>query len=205
MPRPRKLPDVLTAAERHALLAVPRLRAPTGHRDCCLLILMLNAGLRASEALNLRVRDVDWVSGQLMVRQGKGKKDRAVWLNDADLDLLRAWKARRPVVSERLFTTLQGTPVNDRDLREMVKRRARKAGIAKDVHPHLLRHTFATDLYRQTKDIRLVQKTLGHADVSTTMLYTHLVDDDVAHAMRILRQGEPQLDASVFGGRIASP
>jgi len=195
MARPRKLPDVLTAAERHALLAAPRLRAPTGHRDRCLLTLMLNAGLRASEALNVRVRDVDWVSGQLMVRQGKGKKDRAVWLNDADLELLRAWKARRPVASERLFTTLKGTPINDRDLREMVKRRAHKAGIGKDVHPHLLRHTFATDLYRATTDIRLVQKTLGHADVSTTMLYTHLVDDAVAHAMRTLRHGEPRSDA----------
>ena len=192
MARPRRLPDVLTGAERHALLAAPRLRAPTGHRDRCLLTLMLNAGLRASEALNVRVRDVDWVSGQLMVRQGKGKKDRAVWLNDTDLELLRAWKARRPVAHEQLFTTLKGTPINDRDLREMVKRRARKAGITKDVHPHLLRHTFATDLYRATTDIRLVQKTLGHADISTTMLYTHLVDDAVAHAMRALREGEPR-------------
>lgn len=192
MARPRRLPDVLTATERHALLAAPRLRAPTGHRDRCLLTLMLNAGLRASEALNVRVRDVDWVSGQLMVRQGKGKKDRAVWLNDTDLELLRAWKARRPVAHEQLFTTLKGTPINDRDLREMVKRRARKAGIGKDVHPHLLRHTFATDLYRATTDIRLVQKTLGHADISTTMLYTHLVDEAVAHAMRALREGEPR-------------
>jgi integrase/recombinase XerD len=161
---------------------------------------MLNAGLRASEALNVRVRDVDWVSGQLMVRQGKGKKDRAVWLNDTDLELLRAWKARRPVAGERLFTTLKGTPINDRDLREMVKRRARKAGISKDVHPHLLRHTFATDLYRATTDIRLVQKTLGHADVSTTMLYTHLVDEAVAHAMRTLRRGEPKSDVPAASG-----
>ena len=66
----------------------------------------------------------------------------------------------------------------------MVKRRADKAGIVKDVHPHLLRHTFATEFYRQTKDIRLTQKMLGHADLSTTMIYTHIVDADAENAMR---------------------
>ncbi len=66
----------------------------------------------------------------------------------------------------------------------MVKRRAEKAGIVKDVHPHMLRHTFATEFYRQTKDIRLTQKMLGHADLSTTMIYTHVVDEDAEKAMR---------------------
>jgi integrase/recombinase XerD len=190
MARVKKLPETLNTQERKALLAAPRLQAPTGHRDLCMITLMLNAGLRASEVLHLRGRDIDWTSGQLMVREGKGKKDRSLWLSEPDLDLLRAWKSRRPVAGELLFTTLRGTPIKDRDLRAMVKRRARKAGIIKDVHPHMLRHTFATDLYRVTKDIRLVQKTLGHADLSTTMIYTHLVDDDVAHAMRTFRQSD---------------
>ena len=66
----------------------------------------------------------------------------------------------------------------------MVQRRALKAGIPKHCHPHTLRHTFATEIYRQTKDIRGVQKMLGHADLSTTMIYTHIVDDDVENAMR---------------------
>jgi integrase/recombinase XerD len=66
----------------------------------------------------------------------------------------------------------------------MVKRRAIKAGITKDVHPHMLRHTYATELYRQTKDIRLVQKALGHENLATTMIYTHIVDDDMETAMR---------------------
>ena len=69
-----------------------------------------------------------------------------------------------------------------------MKRYAVKAGIPKDVHPHTLRHTFATDLYRQTKDIRLVQKALGHADVSTTMIYVHLVDEDLEDAMKTFRR-----------------
>jgi integrase/recombinase XerD len=191
MARPKKLPEILNTQERKALLSAPRIKSPTGHRDLCLITLMLNTGLRAAEVLHLRVRDIDWTSGQLMVREGKGQKDRTLWLNEPDLDLLRSWRARRPVDSELMFTTLRGTPVNDRDLREMVKRRAQKVGITKDVHPHMLRHTFATDLYRVTKDIRLVQKTLGHADLSTTMIYTHLVDDDVAHAMRTFRMEPP--------------
>lgn len=187
MARPKKLPETLNTEERRTLLSAPRRQAPTGHRDLCMITLMLNTGLRASEVLHLRVRDIDWTSGQLMVREGKGKKDRTLWLNEPDLELLRSWRVRRPVAGELLFTTLHGTPVKDRDLREMVKRRAHKVGITKDVHPHMLRHTFATDLYRATKDIRLVQKTLGHADLSTTMIYTHLVDDDMAHAMRTFR------------------
>lgn len=69
----------------------------------------------------------------------------------------------------------------------MVKRYAAKVGIDKDVHPHTLRHTFGTDLYNQTKDIRLVQKMLGHADLSTTMIYTHIIDDDAEEAMKSLR------------------
>jgi integrase/recombinase XerD len=68
----------------------------------------------------------------------------------------------------------------------MVKRRGRKAGIAKDVHLPMLRHTYATELYRQSKDIRLVQKALGHASLATTMIYTHIVDDDMEAAMRML-------------------
>ncbi len=71
----------------------------------------------------------------------------------------------------------------------MVKRRADKAGIPKDVHPHMLRHTFATEFYRQTKDIRLTQKMLGHADLSTTMIYTHIVDADAEAAMRAFSLG----------------
>jgi integrase/recombinase XerD len=80
------------------------------------------------------------------------------------LEDLRRWRARRPAPARGLlFTTLKGTPIHASALRAMVKRRSGKAGLPKDVHPHMLRHTFATALYRQTKDIRLVQKALGHS------------------------------------------
>ena len=71
----------------------------------------------------------------------------------------------------------------------MVKRLARQAGIDKDVHPHMLRHTFATDLFRKTKNIRLIQKALGHAQITTTQIYTHIVDDELEEAMKTFRAG----------------
>jgi integrase/recombinase XerD len=181
----RRLPEVLTRAEARALLATPNRYYPTGQRDLCMLKLMLNAGLRASEVLSLTWRDVDLHTGRLLVRRGKGDKDRQVWVNDEVLAQMRAWRGRAPA-SRYCFPTLKGTRIYDAALREMVKRRGRKAGITKDVHPHMLRHTYATELYRETKDIRLVQKALGHAQLSTTMIYTHIVDDDLETAMRAL-------------------
>lgn len=83
--------------------------------------------------------------------------------------------------------TLPGEPVSGRYGQQMVKRYATKAGIQKNVHPHILRHTFATDLHRESRNIRLVQKTLGHSDLSTTMIYTHVHDEEAAEAMRLLR------------------
>ena len=182
---PRRLPQVLARDEARKLLQTPNRHYPTGRRDLCMLKLMLNAGLRASEVLGLTWANLDLQTGKLMVRRGKGDKDRQLWINDDVLALLRSWRGEVPP-SRLCFPTLKGTRIYDAQLREMVKRRGRKAGIAKDVHPHMLRHTYATELYRQSKDIRLVQKALGHASLATTMIYTHIVDDDMEAAMRML-------------------
>lgn len=182
----KRIPETLNDVEIKALLSQPNKRARTGLRDLAMIRLMLNAGLRASEVLSITVRNIDWTSGKLTVKRGKGDKDRIVWLNEDDLDILRAWKEKKPV-SERFFSTLDGKRINDRYLRAMVKRRAKKAGITKDVHPHTLRHTFATDLYRDTRNIRLVQKALGHSDLSTTMIYTHIHDEELESAMKSFR------------------
>jgi site-specific recombinase XerD len=190
-PGPRKaqrIPEVLTAEERAVLLKQTTPRYPTGLRNRCLMLVMLDCGLRAREALQLEGRDIDWQSGKLKVRQGKGKKDRVLWLNEEALEWLRRWRERRLVQKAVLFTTLAGKPLRDNYLRVMVKRYGQKAGIGKDVHPHMLRHTFATDLYRETKNIRLVQKALGHASLGTTMIYTHIVDDELEDALRTFRR-----------------
>jgi integrase/recombinase XerD len=182
----KRIPETLNDVEIKTLLSQPNKRARTGLRDLAMIRLMLNAGLRASEVLSITVRNIDWTSGKLTVKRGKGDKDRIVWLNEDDLDILRAWKEKKPT-SGLFFSTLDGKRIIDRYLRAMVKRRARKAGITKDVHPHTLRHTFATDLYRDTRNIRLVQKALGHSDLSTTMVYTHIHDQELESAMKSFR------------------
>ena len=193
----RRLPEVLTDGERRRLLAQPNVKSPTGLRHHCMMRLMLNLGLRASEVLKLESGDIDWTSGKVHIRQGKGAKDRILWLNDEDLDVLGRWKQVRAELvghlSGSLFSTLKGDRIDSRQLRATVKRLARKADIEKDVHPHTLRHTFATDLYRNTKNLRITQKALGHAHVSTTEIYTHIADDEVEDALKSFRAKGPPL------------
>jgi len=183
----RKIPEVLSGDELDALLSQPNTRYPTGKRNLALMAVMSDAGLRVSEALNLEARDVNFNTGKIKVRQGKGDKDRILWTGARTLSWLQSWLEVRPPGAGKLFTTLKGLPLQSRYVRAMVKRYAAKAGVEKDVHPHTLRHSFGTDLYNQTKDIRLVQKMLGHADLSTTMIYTHIIDDDAEEAMKSLR------------------
>lgn len=190
--RTLRIPEVLTETEQAALLAQPNPRYPTGARNKTMLQLMLDTGLRLSEACNLQWRDVDLTTGKLMVRQGKGGKDRSLWIGVEDLELLRTWRERQAKdVSgnpAHIFTTLKGKAVSPRYVQKMVARLAAKAGIEKNVHPHTLRHSFATDLYRETSKIRLVQKALGHSDLSTTMIYTHIFDDELEDALKSFRQ-----------------
>lgn len=184
--KPVRLPEVLNAAERKALLSAPNRKAPTGLRNYCMLLLYLNLGLRAGEAISLEVDSVDWQGGTVFVR-GKGGKERVLWLSDSDLAELKRWRAVKPP-GNYLFCTLAGGRLSDRYVREFVKRYARKKGItAKDVHPHTLRHTFATDLLKENSNIRLVQKALGHASINTTMIYTHIVDEELENALKTLR------------------
>lgn len=181
------IPEVLEDEERRALLSQPNPRYPTGLRNLAMMQLMLDAGLRVSEVINLQTTDIHWISGRIHIHQGKGSKDRKFCLNEQTRAMLERWRQRRQRNAELLFTTLAGGKLSDRYMRTMVKRYAKKAGIKKSIHPHTLRHSFATDLYRQTKDIRKVQKILGHADLSTTMIYTHLADEDLENTMRNFR------------------
>src|SRR5687768_9190042 len=163
MPRARKLPRVLTDDERAALLAQCNKRYASPHRNLCMLRVMLEAGLRANEVLALQPAHLNMTSCKLMVHQGKGAKERTLWIKDDLRDLIGEWLGRRPA-SKWLFPARNGERLDTRYLRTMVKRYAQKAGIIEweKLAPHTLRHTFATDLYRETKNIRLVQKALGH-------------------------------------------
>lgn len=182
---PRKLPKILTEAEQRALLDQFNTRYPTPHRNLCLLRLMLEAGLRAGEVVSLRPEHLNMTTCRLVVREGKGAKDRVLWIEDDLRDLIGEWLERRPE-SPWLFPTRNGTKIQTRYLRALVKRLAKRAEIAelKRVSPHTFRHTFATELYRDTQNIRLVQRALGHADLTTTMIYTHIVDEELEAALR---------------------
>ncbi len=174
----RRKTAVLSPDEQAALLKQPNRKAPTGLRNLCLITLMLKAGLRAGEALAVKTEDISWQEGQIHIPGSGAAKERVLWLDQELVELLEKWRRRRPSGSAYFFTTLRGEPLQDRYLREMVKRLARKAGINKDVHPHLLRSTFAVNLIKETNDIRLAQHALGHRDVSTTQSYVkHLFNE----------------------------
>jgi integrase/recombinase XerD len=129
-----------------------------------------------------------------MVRQGKGAKDRTLWTGEENLAALAEWRERQAHDTRRseiVFATKEGGNLDPRYVQRMVKRYAAKAGIEKDVHPHTLRHTFATDLYRQTTNIRITQKALGHANLATTQIYTHIVDEELEGALKSFRQPAP--------------
>jgi len=193
MTRAKKLPTVLTEDEQARLLSQPTPRYPTGERNRTMLRLMLNTGLRLAEVTALKWRDLDLTTGKLMVRQGKGRKDRTLWVAEADIDSLRHLRERQAKECGKcdcVFTTLEGKPLGHRYVQRMIARYARKAGIEKRITPHTLRHSFATDLYRETSKIRLVQKVLGHSDLSTTMIYTHIHDPEVEDALKSFRQAK---------------
>jgi len=188
----RKIPEILEADEQAALLRQPNPRYPTGERNRLMLRLMMDTGLRLAEACALRWRDINLTTGKLIVRQGKGAKDRTLWGGESDLKILRKWRERqaRDVAgnSDHVFTTMAGNPISGRYVQQMVKRYATKAGIEKDITPHTLRHSFATDLYRETTNIRLTQKALGHANLATTQIYTHIVDEELEGALKSFRR-----------------
>ena len=187
----RKIPEVLTPTEQEAILAQPNPRYLTGQRNRVMLRLMLDTGLRLSEAIHLRWKDIDLNSGKVMVRQGKGAKDRTLWTGEGNLAALVAWRDRQASECagspQIVFTTKEGGKLDPRYIQRMVKRYAAKAGIEKDITPHTLRHSFATDLYRETTNIRLTQKALGHANLATTQIYAHIVDEELEGALKSFR------------------
>jgi integrase/recombinase XerD len=187
MSRPKKLPEVLDEKELESLIASDHGHKATKLRNLSMIRLMANTGLRASELLGLRIRDINFNTGKLKVRQGKGGKDRILYLKDDDLKLVREYLGRRINTNDFVFVGKNGNPIQARYLRAMVKKAGIRAGVAKDIHPHILRHTFATDLYRSTKNLRLTQVALGHSSITTTEIYTHVAPVELEEAMKGLR------------------
>ena len=139
-------------------------------------------GLRVSEVVNLRCRDISFSNLNIRVVDGKYNRDRDIPIPPFMLEILDRWNEIRPK-SEWFFCTLKGGKLKVRYIQAMVERYSKKAGIDKRVSPHTLRHTFATDFYRQTLKLEELRKLLGHADLSTTQIYVNLAGVDIKNAM----------------------
>ncbi len=178
----RKLPQVLSREEVARLLEQPSGPDPASLRDRALLETMYACGLRASEATGLDVSDVDLEAGLLRAR-GKGSKERLVPIGStAGRALALYLQSGRPRLAgdrlePRLFLNHRGAGLTRQGLYKIVQRHARTAGLASKMSPHTLRHTFATHLLAGGCDLRSLQEMLGHADIATTQLYTHVSAD----------------------------
>ncbi len=181
-----KLPAVLEPEEAQNLLRQPNKRYPTGLRNKAMLSLMLHCGLRVSEVVNLRPGSINLTKGKLRVENGKGNKDRDLAIPEYLIDLFDSWRKKRPE-SNFFFSTLKGKKLSIRYLQQMVKRYAQKAGINKNISPHTLRHTYATQYYKQTKDIETLRRILGHTDIGTTTIYITLANTDVEEGMKAFK------------------
>lgn len=199
----RRLPSFLTMEEVERLLNAPDLTTPLGQRGRALLELLYASGLRVSELAGLTLKQIDLETNEIRV-WGKGSKERMVlmgvpaaaalksYLEDGRLQLLGKKK------SQALFLNRYGQPLPDRSVQRLLEQYAKKAGIGKRVHPHMLRHTFATHLLDGGADLRVVQELLGHARLTSTQIYTHVTKGQArkvylaAHPLAREKKDEPE-------------
>lgn len=185
---PRKLPQVLDADEMGQLVAVPQ-EVPLGLRDRAMLELFYSSGLRVSELCGLRRADLDLAAAEVRVL-GKGRKTRVVPVGRFAREALAAWLAAEPAPpAAPLFPGREGAPITPRAVQKRVRQLALRQGVWKRVHPHLLRHSFASHVLESSGDLRGVQELLGHANIATTQIYTHL---DFQHLARVYDGAHPR-------------
>ncbi|MCF6096708.1 site-specific tyrosine recombinase XerD [Thermovorax subterraneus] len=175
----KKLPRVLTVEEVEKLLEQPDIRDPLGFRDKTMLELLYSTGIRVSELISLTTEDVNLDMGFLRCT-GKGSKERIVPIGSFAITYLKEYinNVRRLLVKDKnsdvLFVNHFGKALTRQGFWKIIKKYAKMAGIDKEITPHTLRHSFATHLIENGADLRAVQEMLGHADISTTQIYTHL-------------------------------
>lgn len=178
--RPSRLPKVMSEKQVDSLLTAPDLDTPLGLRDRAMLETIYATGLRVSELVNLKLHEIGFNEGILRAL-GKGSKERLVPLGEQAIDWLKRYldEARPEILkgqpSDALFVTARGGAMTRQAFWQLIKRYAIRAGIAPEkLSPHVLRHAFATHLLNHGADLRVVQLLLGHADISTTQIYTHV-------------------------------
>ncbi len=175
---PRRLPGTLNESEVTAILAAPDRSQPLGLRDAAMIELLYATGLRVSELVGLR--HDQWHDGWVIVT-GKGGKDRLVPYGDQAKATVERYLQSRTMPSISLFLSIRGTAMTRQNFWARLKAHARTAGVRRNVSPHILRHAFATHLLNHGADLRAVQAMLGHADISTTEIYTHVARERLRH------------------------
>ena len=172
------LPKFLNQADVEKLLSQPDVSTESGLRDRAILELMYSSGLRVSEAVNIGIGDID-LDGGILTTTGKGSKTRRVPVGTSAVEWIKSYLALRRkhenIEVRNLFVSPAGQPLNRQLIHSLVKEYAEKCGL-QGISPHTLRHSFATHLVQNRADIRSVQQMLGHADISTTQIYTHITD-----------------------------
>ena len=184
----RLLPQVLDVDEAVALVELPT-DAPLGLRDRALLELFYSSGLRLSEVCGLRWCDLDFEQGLVSVL-GKGSKQRIVPVGSHARSALQAWQqASHGEAAHFVFPGRGGKQISSRAIQLRIKQLATRQGVYKRIHPHLLRHSFASHVLESSGDLRGVQELLGHADIATTQIYTHL---DFQHLAKVYDAAHPR-------------
>jgi integrase/recombinase XerD len=178
---PQRLPQFLSLVEVERLLSQPRRETPRGRRDAAMLEALYATGLRVSELVSLPLSALHLAEGWIKVR-GKGGKERLIPLGEQAVACLQAYlgEAREVLLrgqrSPRVFVNGRGQGMSRQGFWKLLRGYARQAGISKPMSPHTLRHSFATHLLEQGADLRSVQQMLGHSDISTTQIYTHVLE-----------------------------
>lgn len=192
--QPRRLPKTLDPDQMQHFLAFAD-DSPVARRDCAIAELFYSSGLRLAELVSLNVDDIDPREGLLRVT-GKGRKTRSVPVGRAALAALDAWLERRSDIATEsadaaraLFLSSRGRRISLRNTQARLRAQGRRSGMRQDVHPHMLRHSFASHMLESSGDLRAVQELLGHANIGTTQIYTHL---DFQHLARVYDAAHPR-------------
>lgn len=180
----RKLPTILSEDELRRMLTVFNKRYLSSHTNYLVLRIMAETGMRISEVLNLKMQYVDLNTGKIIIKQGKGNKDRIVYINNGLLEsVIRYTERMGKGKSGLVFTTRTGNKIDQNNVNRMINTYSAKARLDKHISAHTFRHSYATALLRETGNLSLVQRVLGHEDISTTQIYVHLCDKDVEEHM----------------------
>ncbi len=196
--REQKIPKFLYEEEIEKLFAVSDLQAPLGQRNQAILEVLYGTGIRVSECCNIKMSDIDFAIGTVLVN-GKGGKQRYVPFGSFAHDAIEQYvqDGRKQLISKRkasedhsyLFVNHRGDPITDRGIRHALNEMIKKASLTLHIHPHMFRHTFATHLLNEGADMRSVQELLGHAHLSSTQVYTHVTKE---HLKKIYMSHHPR-------------